>query len=338
MHELLLYGQVPAIRHTQLLHILAGIAATQPQPILETHLVFKPNRTPGSGTQKQVGGAQDIQKTTRATTDSQAQELYYMQLVADVYEDEGKTTVADDADEVGDMILNGDGGIELGVIEASGQVPLSTGYGIASTMQANEHSHADPPSSFPASQQWTLQFRDLPETSRHRAVTSRLITDTPITSGDPLRFMAALDYTYDIHPLPPFPRSPPHLPHTSPPTNIPHPPSHTKTYLLSGHRYTHNSTSLLLYRILLPPSSFPSTTLPHPTTTTTTSLQPKPRSPTLLDPSGTYILQASLRVHNTSKIETMTKAVNELLALKEMLKGCVELEVGERLALDTRVR
>jgi len=34
----------------------------------------------------------------------------------------------------------------------------------------------------------------------------------------------------------------------------------------------------------------------------------------------------------------MTKAVNELLALKEMLKGCVELEVGERLALDTRVR
>ena len=34
----------------------------------------------------------------------------------------------------------------------------------------------------------------------------------------------------------------------------------------------------------------------------------------------------------------MTKAVNELLSLKETLKGVVELEMGERLALDTRVR
>lgn len=218
MHELLLYGQVPAIRHTQLLHILAGIAATQPQPILETHLVFKPNRTPGSGTQKQVGGAQDIQKTRTTTTESQAQELYYMQLVADVYEDEGKTIVKDDDDEVGDMVLNGDGGVELGVVEASGHVPLSTGYGIASTTQANDHPNADPPSSFPTSQQWTLQFRDLPETSRHRAVTSRLITDTPITSGDPLKFMTALDYTYVIHL--PFPL--PNLPNLNPLNSIQH--------------------------------------------------------------------------------------------------------------------
>ena len=39
-----------------------------------------------------------------------------------------------------------------------------------------------------------------------------------------------------------------------------------------------------------------------------------------------------------SKVETMTKGANELLSLKEILKGVVELEISDRLALDTRVR
>ncbi len=58
----------------------------------------------------------------------------------------------------------------------------------------------------------------------------------------------------------------------------------------------------------------------------------------LLDPSGTFILQAAVRVHDGSKVETMTKGVNELLNLKETLKGVVDMEMGDRLALDTRVR
>ena len=45
-----------------------------------------------------------------------------------------------------------------------------------------------------------------------------------------------------------------------------------------------------------------------------------------------------MRVQDGSKVETMTKGVNELLSLKETLKGVVELEIGDRLALDTRVR
>lgn len=49
MHELLLFGQVRPAQHFQVLSILAGIAAMQPQPILERHLVFKPaSRPPGS--------------------------------------------------------------------------------------------------------------------------------------------------------------------------------------------------------------------------------------------------------------------------------------------------
>ena len=48
------------------------------------------------------------------------------------------------------------------------------------------------------SQTWTLQYRDLPEVVQpgRRQITSRLIADIPITSGDPMQFMKALDYTY----------------------------------------------------------------------------------------------------------------------------------------------
>ena len=50
------------------------------------------------------------------------------------------------------------------------------------------------------------------------------------------------------------------------------------------------------------------------------------------------MLQASVKVQDGSKPDIMSKGIQELLALKEMLKGCVKLEIGERLALDTRVR
>ena len=45
-----------------------------------------------------------------------------------------------------------------------------------------------------------------------------------------------------------------------------------------------------------------------------------------------------MRVQDGSKVETMTKGSLELLSLKETLKGVVELDMGDRLALDTRVR
>ena len=102
---------------------------------------------------------------------------------------------------------------------------------------------------------------------------------------------------------------------------------HVSSYTISGHRFTHHSISLLLYRIFLPASVEKNDS--------TSDGLPQPR---LLDPSGTYILQASVRVQDGSKVETMTKGVNELLGLKETLKGVVELEIGDRLALDTRVR
>lgn len=57
-----------------------------------------------------------------------------------------------------------------------------------------------------------------------------------------------------------------------------------------------------------------------------------------LDLSGSYILQASVRVQDGSKPESMTLGITELQAFKEMMKGVVDLEVGDRLAMDTRVK
>ena len=159
--------------------------------------------------------------------------------------------------------------------------------------------------------------------ARQRAVTSRFIADIPITSGDPMEFMKALDYSYVIAAFPPFFR------HRSRPfsNDATRHSRHVSSYTISGHRFTHHSISLLLYRIFLPASIEKNDSA--------SDGLPQPR---LLDPSGTYILQASVRVQDGSKVETMTKGVNELLGLKETLKGVVELEIGDRLALDTRVR
>ena len=54
MHELLLFGQIAASRHDQVLNILAGVAAMQPVAVFEKHLVFKPNRPSASARPVQV--------------------------------------------------------------------------------------------------------------------------------------------------------------------------------------------------------------------------------------------------------------------------------------------
>lgn len=100
MHELLLFGQIPASRHDQVLNILAGVAGMQPVPVLEKHLVFKPNRLPASARPVQVGGAQDIQKSQVQALQAQNQgDLFYMQLVAEAFDGDIKARV-DGLDEI----------------------------------------------------------------------------------------------------------------------------------------------------------------------------------------------------------------------------------------------
>ncbi|MBE7181452.1 MAG: hypothetical protein INR71_09635 [Terriglobus roseus] len=87
MQELLLFGQVPAARHEQVLKILAGATAMQPQAVLERHAVYRPAQAPRAAVQ-QVGGSQDIQQQkTQKQRQSQSTELFYLQLVQDLYRD-----------------------------------------------------------------------------------------------------------------------------------------------------------------------------------------------------------------------------------------------------------
>ena len=57
-----------------------------------------------------------------------------------------------------------------------------------------------------------------------------------------------------------------------------------------------------------------------------------------LDSSNGFVLQASIRVQDGMKPELMNKATNELKAFKELMRGVVDMEIGDRLALDTRVK
>ena len=57
-----------------------------------------------------------------------------------------------------------------------------------------------------------------------------------------------------------------------------------------------------------------------------------------LDPSGAYLLTAALCVTDGANVDLMGRGFAELAALKERLKGAVELEMGDRVAMNTRVR
>lgn len=88
MHELLLYGQVPAVRHDQVLKVLAGLAAMQPQRVLERCIVYKPQREPEEpGLNVRRGGTQNIAvKHGKPTTAAAA--LYYTKLIQKLSEEE----------------------------------------------------------------------------------------------------------------------------------------------------------------------------------------------------------------------------------------------------------
>lgn len=152
MHELLLYGQVPATRHEQVLKILAGVAAMQPRRALERHIVYKPTREPeepGAHLSRR-GGTQNV-AAARPAKQIGPKDLFYSQLVQKLSE--------------GDF-GRGDGphqpaGSLLSAQTQDGQEPL-----------------------------WALEFRDLPDTG-DRGVSIRASASVDLTSGDPHAWMVA---------------------------------------------------------------------------------------------------------------------------------------------------
>ena len=118
MHELLLFAQVPHSRYNYILNVLTGIAAMQPVPILEKHLIFKPS-TPFTGTKAaHVGAFQGVQGVQKlAALQGQAGgEMFYVQVVGDMAVDSTRgyqAPVEEDGGRQGkDAIMDEGGGDE----------------------------------------------------------------------------------------------------------------------------------------------------------------------------------------------------------------------------------
>ena len=190
MHELLLFASVPAHQHTQLLHILAGIAAMQPVPVIEQHLIFKPNTArpvPGGGGEgaslpRPPTGSGPVTATT-AGTNPAAQALpqgdfFYLKLVGELQqEQEGAEAMMEEEEGEKQKKKQPRESTLIGEDGESGRENGNTSSRVASK------------------QQYTMQFRDIPEVAGRRPVTSRLMADVQITSDDPFQSMADMDYT-----------------------------------------------------------------------------------------------------------------------------------------------
>lgn len=109
--------------------------------------------------------------------------------------------------------------------------------------------------------------------------------------------------------------------------------SYVSSYITSGHRLIHNNIILTLTEILTFPPNPQQPAAPPPIRS------PFPlESLQKLDPEGSFMLQASVRILNGTDVDSTNIAVNELKAFAAAMKGAVELDVADRLAMDTRVK
>ena len=185
MHELLLFGQVPASQHSQILKILAGIAAMQPQPLVERHLILKPNKSPA--TTVQVGAKQDIQSSQKTPAHG---DLFYVQLVGVIDTNQGTSTTAavksSGEDGLVEMFQNNEEENGAGIAQDDKhETSATTVVSVATESRASRHDQVLTVHS------WSFEFRDLPEVPGRRPVTSRLMNSTNILVGDPVAFVEA---------------------------------------------------------------------------------------------------------------------------------------------------
>lgn len=178
MHEYSLHGQAASSRHTQLLHVLAGISAMSPMPIFERHLVFRPTVIP-TRQAAQVGGSQAIQDAAKAARQAQAAstDVYYVKLVEVLGIQIDSANVEPEQQ---DMDMNGEHD------EASMKVEDE------SSKMVNSDSK---PAEIGSTSRWQMVFHDVPEPGA-RPVTARMTTITPLEEGNAIDFMEGLGYTF----------------------------------------------------------------------------------------------------------------------------------------------
>ncbi|KAF2692286.1 hypothetical protein K458DRAFT_286095 [Lentithecium fluviatile CBS 122367] len=148
---------------------------------------------------------------------------------------------------------------------------------------------------------WALEFQDMPDTG-DRGVSIRATASTDLLSGDPHAWMIAAG---------------------------PH--QFVSEYYIEGHRFVHGNVVIFLYRLLHEPGVRSLETAPKVDLPAFSALQP-------FDPSGAYMLEAKVRVQDLNTPAVLENGVGQLKAFRQQMKGCVELELPDRLAMDTRVK
>ena len=107
--------------------------------------------------------------------------------------------------------------------------------------------------------------------------------------------------------------------------------SYVSEYIIEGYRFIHQNVILLLHRVVRMSGSGLDQRSPRKDLPKSGILEP-------LDPSGARVLQSSVRIQDGSKPDSISVGINELKVFKEMMRGVVELDIGDRLALDPRLK
>lgn len=160
---------------------------------------------------------------------------------------------------------------------------------------------------------WTLEFRDTPDPGK-QPVSSRLLYKTPIVEGDIAKFVRNLGFEYV---------SLSSLLHIMADQTY----SYVSQYVVHGHKVYDQDTTLFLHRIMT--ATEPQYSSPP--------VMPKTENLSPLDKSEGFVLSATIETMDGSNAELRERAARQLLAMKETMKGSVNLAPGDRLALDTKV-
>ena len=158
MHEFSLYGQVVQEDHHRMLQQLAGYTRMQPRDVVELHLVFKARPPAGLDNIPSAGGSQGVaqQQDVQKLKNMLNASLYYVQLVGEVMPTRSKKRGDEDVE-----MTNGNG----------------------------------PPTSDNPTVRWALEFKDTPDAGK-QAVSTRLISRTPMDDGDLVQFLDHFGYEY----------------------------------------------------------------------------------------------------------------------------------------------
>lgn len=111
-------------------------------------------------------------------------------------------------------------------------------------------------------------------------------------------------------------------------------------YVVQGYQWVHGNIVLFLYRLLRPP---PSTRVSEEEAyNAATMTREGIEACKLLDCSGAWVLEAKILVDGGAAgdglNEVMSRATRELMAMRDSMRGCLDLRAVDRLSVDTRAK